>query len=73
MSIINALQTLQDSLGNAPAVDAAIEALAKQRSLVATAEHYMTQACCQATAGHTDLARRSLDIAKGLLTAVNLP
>ena len=73
MSIIDALQTLQDSLGDAPAVDAAIEALAKQRSLVATAEHYMTQACCQATAGHIALARRSLDIAKELLTAVNLP
>lgn len=73
MSIINALQTLQDSLGDAPAVNDAIEALSKQRSLVATAEHYMTQACCQATSGHVDLARRSLNIAKGLLTAVNLP
>lgn len=73
MSIINALQTLQDSLGNAPAVNDVIEALAEQRGLVATAEYYMTQACCQATAGHIALARRSLDIAKGLLTAVTLP
>ena len=73
MSINAALEALAASLDCPATRAAAMDAITAERGLLRMADQHITDACCQAAAGHLDLARQSILSAQAYLTASRLP
>ena len=73
MSAHDALNALAASLDCPATRAAAMDAIAAERRILRMADQHITDACCQAAAGHHDLARKSILSAQAYLSASRLP